>query len=217
MTGHLNQPVDPLQAPWLSSSSSSLVPPCRLCEACRMVEKQAVLMVLLGVFVFGYVMLAGSPVLGREGGCCFSPPELNRFLIHWTAKRFSVVSSSSRLRVFPGAFRHRQSVLDWWMCWSLFFLFIFFKEFISLLGASALEFLVNALWIETAASFAYFWTVFFRCRLYSNWTSNAYFKLTICCVSVPFVHLLGLDEQYTTSVNRQLIGQFQMSLDLSPL
>lgn len=32
-----------------------------------MVEKRAVLMVLLGVFVFGYVMLAGSLVL-RGGG-----------------------------------------------------------------------------------------------------------------------------------------------------
>lgn len=153
MTGHLNQPVDPLQAPWLSSSSSSsLVPPCRLCEACRMVEKQAVLMVLLGVFVFGYVMLAGSLVFFWGGGCCcFSPPELNRFLIHWTAKRFSVVSSAARLRVFPGACAIDSQFLTDGCVGA--YSFFFFKEFFSLLGSTALEFLVNALWIKPAASF----------------------------------------------------------------
>lgn len=69
-----------------------------------MVEKRAVLMVLLGVFVFRYVMLAGSLVL-RGGSTLrsFCTQGINRFLIHWAEKHFSVVSSSVQLHVFTGA------------------------------------------------------------------------------------------------------------------
>lgn len=69
-----------------------------------MVEKRAVLMVLLGVFVFGYVMLAGSLVLrGGRTLRSFCTQGINSFLIHWAAKRFSVLSSSVQLHVFTDA------------------------------------------------------------------------------------------------------------------